>query len=96
MRVSAMTTMAKHIVHEIQAGRDGSINVNGYASKVGFMVGGYSLTLVGKPELFDHDSVFQYIAENESFLFDSDNHYVGWWTDNGKVYLDISVRAQQQ
>lgn len=91
MRVAAMWKISKHIVSEIRQGNDGSMNANFFVPVEGFMVGGYSWTMVGQPELFDQDLVFSYLANNESFLFDSDSHFVGWWTDNGKVYLDMSV-----
>lgn len=83
----------QHITGEILAGRDGSISIHGTTPEDGFMVGGASHTVTVTPAKFHEGIVREFILSNAEKLSTPD-YYVGWWTHNGRIYLDVSNKVE--
>lgn len=84
-----------YIVSEIFAGRDGSYNpVFHKVPTTGYMVGGASWTLTVPVGRFGGEMVYDFVTAHIMFLRDprtgEGDRYIGWWTHEGRVYLDVS------
>ena len=80
---------AEHIANEIAMGRDGSYSFNYEEPKTGYFVGGRSWTLVGHHDVVDPYVIRDYLTSHRTLL-SHEGVFVGWWTNDGKVYVDIS------
>ncbi len=85
--------IVQHITGEILHGRDGSVSLAGNTPESGFMVGGASFTVTVTPAKFSEDIVREFILSNAEKLSTPD-YYVGWWTHNGRIYLDVSNKVE--
>lgn len=86
------TEFAGAVYHEIRVVGDGTMNLKGETPTAGYMVGGYSWSLVSHPVNLDRQMIQEYILAHWGYFTD---HvwpvYLGWWKGpNGKVHLDIS------
>lgn len=84
------------IVEAIFEGKDGSLSpVTGKAPKDGYMVGGVSWTMTVTPQEFIPEHVALFVTAHRLTLVDP-RYYVGWWTHNGRIYLDISEHTASE
>lgn len=86
---------AVFIATEVAEGRDGSYSFNYEEPKTGFFVGGRSWTLVTRPDVFDPYTALDFLEAHRTVL----SHkavFVGWWTHQGKVYLDVTDRFRSR
>jgi len=78
------------IVFAILHGIDGSLNpFTNSTPDDGYMVGGVSWTMTVTPAEFLEEHVTLFVNAHRFTLSDP-RYYVGWWTHNGRIYLDIS------
>lgn len=78
------------ILDAIHNGEDGSIHLtSGEAPKTGYMVGGASWTMTVAPEMLDAYVIADFIHAHKAML-SWEHHFIGWWTHNGRIYLDVS------
>lgn len=85
--------IAKRVILEPSGG---TLDFNRNSPTTGYMVGGFSWTLVCHEEIFDIYTIQDFLDAHKN-LVTWPGVYVGWWTHNHKVYLDISehIRTQQ-
>ncbi len=86
---------AEHIANEIAMGRDGSYSFNYEEPKTGYMVGGVSWTMVGQSGVIDPYAIQTFLEAHRAILSWS-SIFVGWWTNDGKVYIDISDHYESE
>lgn len=88
LRVRAMSD---HILRSIASGESGgTINRSLFTPTEGWMVGGYSWSMVVHPDILFHDTLESFIDHHWSSL-DIPDYYVGWWKHEGRWWFDIST-----
>lgn len=71
----------------------GSVNRLGFAPLEGYMVGGKSWTLTCVPEMLDYYTVLDFVTAHAVAL-SWNTVYIGWWTHEGRIYLDVCDNVQ--
>lgn len=84
---------AVHVASQISLGLDGSLSLNYDEPTTGYYVGGKSWSLVGVPYHVDLYAVMDYLEAHKKVL-SWPSVFVGWWTHNSKIYLDITDHVQ--